>query len=102
MIIIYVIEGCPYCEKALRVLNGNNIKHKKIVAHTEEEKKLYKKKNQMNTFPQIFIHQPKTESIKIGGCDDFMMTLSICNSMKNSGLTLEAILHMYQILYKKK
>ena len=88
MIIIYVLEGCPYCEKALRILNENNMKHKKIVVQTEEEKQYYKKKNKMNTFPQIFLQKTKTETIKVGGCDDFMMNLSICNSIKNSDLSL--------------
>ena len=100
MIYIYVIEGCPFCEKALRILIENNIKHKKFVAITDEEKKHYKKKNKMNTFPQIFI-QTKTDPIKVGGCDNFVANLAICDSIKNSGLTLESILYMYQNLYKK-
>ena len=101
MIIIYVLEGCPYCEKALRILNENNMKYKKIVVETEEEKQYYKKKNKMNTFPQIFLQKSKTENIKVGGCDDFMMNLSICNSIKKSDLSLESIHYMYQNLYKK-
>ena len=101
MIVLYVLEGCPYCEKALRILNENNIKHKKIVVeNTEKSKQYYKEMNRMKSFPQIFLQIDKTQYIKIGGCDDFIENLSICNGIKNSDVSMDTIYYMYQMLNK--
>ena len=40
MFVLYVLETCPYCNNALRVLDSNNIPYKKIVVeNTDKEKK---------------------------------------------------------------
>ena len=36
MIVLYVLDGCPYCEKALGILKTEKIQYEKIVVPNEE------------------------------------------------------------------
>jgi len=102
MIVLYVLAGCPYCNRALQILEENKLKHKAIIVeNTEEKKSFYKKQNKMNTFPQIFIKLRGDDFIKIGGCDNLIETLDYCKSIKSTDVSMEAIYHMYYSLYKK-
>jgi len=102
MIILYVLEHCPYCNNALKLLENNNIKHKKIVVeNTEEAKKFYKKQSGMNTFPQIFLKVDKDSILKIGGYNDLVSAIDESKNIKNSNISIESIYYMYNLLYKK-
>jgi glutaredoxin len=102
MIILYVLSGCPYCNRALQILKDQHIKHKSItVSDSEEEKNFYKKQNKMNTFPQIFLQVDKNNYMKIGGSSELIEVLDNCNRIKNSNVSLDSIYYMYQNLYKK-
>jgi len=102
MIKLYVLEGCPYCNKALDILKKNKIKHKKIVVeNTEEAKNYYKKKNKMNTFPQIFLDFNESTSMKIGGCSDLENLMDLLNNIKSSGINIDIIYYMYNLLHKR-
>jgi glutaredoxin-related protein len=96
MIILYVLETCPYCQNAIQTLQSNKIKFKTItVNNTEDEKNYYKKQNKMNTFPQIFMQVEKDNYMKLGGNDDLMEIISICKNIKNSNLSMNAIYYFY-------
>jgi len=102
MIVLYVLEHCPYCNNALKLLENNNIKHKKIVVeNTEESKKFYKKQSGMNTFPQIFLKVDKDNFLKIGGYNDLVSVIDESKNIKNSNISIESIYYMYNLLYKK-
>lgn len=102
MLILYVLETCPYCNNALRLLNENKIKYKSIIVeNTEEAKNFYKKQNKMNTFPQIFLQQNKDNFIKIGGNDNLVELLDQCLSIRQSNISIDLITNMYKSLYKK-
>ena len=101
MIILYILEGCPYCIKSLQLLQNNNIKYKEIIVENNEEKELYKKQNGMNTFPQIFMQVNKDNFIKIGGYDNLVDTMNVCLNIKNSDSSMDSIYYMYRNLYKK-
>lgn len=65
---IYTKYFCPYCERALALLEKKGAKVTNIEAATNPE--IRAKMNELsgrNTFPQIFIG-----STHIGGCDDLM------------------------------
>ncbi len=67
-LILYSLEGCGYSMSAEKLvnelgLNANVIKVKQI------EKESYKKRNKMDTFPQIFLNLDNS-LIKIGGYND--------------------------------
>ena len=47
MIILYILETCPYCKNALSLLESYKIKYKKIVVENTEEAKNYYKKKQI-------------------------------------------------------
>lgn len=99
MIIIYVLEGCPYCNNSLKLLKDNKIKHKVIVVDPKDKEK-YKKINKMNTFPQIFIAAGKDTYLKIGGNDDFVETLDIVKKIMKSNVSLDAVYYLYRLMNK--
>jgi len=102
MIIIYVLTHCPYCNNALKLLEDNNIKYKKIIVeNTEESKKHYKKQSGMNTFPQIFLKINKDNILKIGGYSDLIAIIDKSKNIKSSNISIESIYYMYNLLYKK-
>ena len=102
MIILYVLETCPYCNNALQLLKDNKIKYKSIIVqNTVEEKNLYKKQNGMNTFPQIFIQMNKDNYMKIGGYNDLVDVFDQCNIIKKSNVSLDSIYHTYKYINKK-
>jgi len=69
--IIYVLENCFYCNKAINIFKENNIKYNKIVIeNNDENKNYYKEQNGINTFPHIFLRLDENRFKKIGGCSD--------------------------------
>lgn len=61
---LYTFTRCPYCIKAKRLLNAENIVFQEIVV-TDEELKALAKRTKMATVPQIFVGDKL-----IGGFDD--------------------------------
>jgi glutaredoxin len=102
MIILYILKTCPYCLNSIKLLKENNIKYKEIIVeNTEEAKNFYKKQNNMNSFPQIFMKIDKDNYMKIGGNDNLIEILNQCNNIKESNVSLDSVYYMYQTLYKK-
>ena len=101
MIILYVLKDCPYCNNALKILKDNKIEFNSIYPENIEQKELFKKQNKMNTFPQIFLKLDKDNYMKIGGCDNLIELINICNNIKNSNTSLDSIYYMYQLLNSK-
>ena len=81
MIILYVLEHCPYCNEALDLLKKNKIKHKKIIVENDEIiKNKYKKLHKMNSFPQIFIKKSDKTNNKIMAIIDNKQTIHFGDS----------------------
>ena len=68
MFYLYVLPTCPYCQNAIKLLKNNNIPFIQKTITSEEEKKLYKKKNKHDTFPQIIL-KIKNEKFLLGGSE---------------------------------
>jgi glutaredoxin len=100
MIVLYVLEGCPYCNNSLRLLKEYKIKHKSIVVQ-QNQKEYYKKQNKMNTFPQIFSIIDKDTIVKIGGNSDLEEALVISQNIHKSNVTVDAVYSLYKNMYKK-
>ena len=66
---IYTKPGCPYCARALSLLEQKNVEFTQIEAAYDPEKKqeMMQRANGRATFPQICIGEKH-----IGGCDDIM------------------------------
>ena len=102
MLVLYVLEYCQYCDNALKALEENKIKYKKIIVeNSEEAKKHYKKQSGMNTFPQIFIKVNKDNFLKIGGYNDLINIINECKKIKQLNLSNEAIYYMSYLFPKK-
>jgi glutaredoxin len=100
MIVLYVLEGCPYCNNSLRLLKEYKIKHKAIIVPINEKEK-YKKQSKMNTFPQIFMMVDKDNIIKIGGNSDLEEAIELSNNIHRSNVSIDVVYHMYKNIYKK-
>jgi len=102
MIILYVLQTCPYCNSALQLLKDNKIKHKAIIVeNTEEKKNYYKKQNKMDTFPQIFMKIDNNNYMKVGGYSDLTEILEHCERIKESSVSLDSIYYMYKNMFGK-
>jgi glutaredoxin 3 len=66
---IYVKMGCPYCIRAVRLLDAKGVDYEVVNVDFGGEKKaqMVQRANGRTTVPQIFI-----AGRHIGGCDDLM------------------------------
>ena len=64
---IYAKDDCPYCHKALELLDSKDIeyKHYDITNDKDGQAEMAKRKPGARTVPQIFI-----DDKSVGGCDD--------------------------------
>ena len=75
---IYSLIGCPYSIKSESLLDPYK---PQIIKVEQNEKNKYKKMNNMDTFPQIFLVNEESEvRIKIGGLDN---TVELLNNIFN-------------------
>ncbi len=68
LIQIYTWDHCPYCKKALALLNSKGLSYEQIKLdgkEAEREELASRTKGNRKSMPQIFIN-----GISIGGCDD--------------------------------
>ena len=79
MIILYTLPYCPFSMSALDLVKELKIPYENIVVK-ENEKSKYKKKHNMQTFPQIFFKNKRGELVKLGGYSEFSEL--ICNIRK--------------------
>ena len=66
---IYTKFTCPYCVRALRLLDSKGVKYKEIKVDFggEPRQEMLSRSNGRTTVPQIFIGGQH-----VGGCDDLM------------------------------
>ncbi|PQZ46420.1 glutaredoxin 3 [Ochrobactrum sp. MYb15] len=76
---IYTRLGCPYCTRAVGLLNEKGVQFNEINAGaTPELRAEMQERSGRNTFPQIFVG-----SVHVGGCDDLF---ALDNAGKLDGL----------------
>jgi glutaredoxin 3 len=66
---IYVKMGCPYCIRAVRLLDSKGVDYEVVNVDFggEKKKQMVQRANGRTTVPQIFI-----DGSHVGGCDDLM------------------------------
>lgn len=64
---IYTREFCPYCVRALQLLDKKQVKYSHMDAGMDADRKaeMVRRADGARTFPQIFIND-----VHVGGCDD--------------------------------
>ena len=67
MLSIYIIEGCPYCVRAMDTLNDHGVKYT-IHVVKPNKKDYYKKKHRHSTFPQFILRDDKNKFL-LGGSE---------------------------------
>ena len=98
---IYSLIGCYFSSKAEYMVTDLKLKNKiKIIKVKCEEKDKYKKKNNMDTFPQIFVVNGK-KRFKIGGSTDLENCLRIIDEIKNNNIDINSLC-MFNTLINEK
>jgi glutaredoxin len=92
---LYVLEGCPFCTRALNKLSELKLKFHAIPVNPNEKEK-YKKAHGMDSFPQVFFID-KTKNYKIGGCDELIELTNLITKVKNYNTNMFS-----KILYELK
>ena len=99
MLTLYVLEGCPFCEKAMKMMTENKIKYEKIIVPNKDDiKNIYKKKMNMKSFPMIFIEVGDNTYSKIGGCSDLELYLEKCTELSRTELKMDNIYALYKAI----
>lgn len=67
---IYTREFCPYCSRALQLLDKKGVAYTHVDAGMDASKKaeMVQRADGARTFPQIFINDTH-----VGGCDDLFV-----------------------------
>ena len=87
---VYAIKNCPYSDHAIKILKGLKIKHKITIAKNEKEKQKYRKKHNMNTFPQVF-YKIGNKKYTVGGCSEFVEFVELCKYINTTPFDIKII-----------
>lgn len=93
-IVLYVLESCPYCHRAMELLDGEGLKYNKIIVSSDEKEKIaIKKKTGMKSFPMIFVQDAEDHKVyhRLGGCDDLVAHLQTIADLRAGRLHMEAL-----------
>lgn len=102
MFVLYVLDGCPYCERAIQMLKQEKCKYKTVVVPREEAtKNIYKKKFEMNSFPMIFVENEKNHYLKVGGSTDLEEYFIKAKEFQQSNLAMDIFYSIYKNLFSK-
>ena len=99
MIVAYILDNCSYSAEAEKLLKKNKIKSIIINVPSDENiKNKIKKKNKMNTFPQLFIkndnHNDGDSGIKLGGYTELCKYTDIINHVKQEKLDYGVLFYL--------
>ena len=99
MIIAYILDQCMYSYEAEKLIHSLKIKSNIIhVPQDEKIKQQLKKKNKMNTFPQIFIQVSKNQQIPIGGYTELCNYIDTLKNMKYNQINPDIIYMLSKII----
>lgn len=93
MLKVYALEGCPYCEDAIALLNGLKVKYKRVLV-TQKNKDKIKKDLNVDTFPQLVLGVVKGVGkgyVKLGGYDDLEKIVAVCQLLTKAGIDSRGI-----------
>ena len=103
MFVLYVLDGCPYCERAIEILRREKCKYEKIVvSRNENEKMIYKRNFGMETFPMIFVSSSDNQHyIRVGGSSDLETYIEKSKELGNSTFSMDILYSVYSQLFNK-
>ena len=82
---IYFLEGCPYCEGAVKLLDSMHVNYK-IVEVTQKNNNKVKKKLGRDTFPQLVLGD-----LKLGGYDELEKIVAVCKLLNKTHIDPRAV-----------
>jgi glutaredoxin len=91
MFLLFVLEGCPYCKRAIELLKLHKAKYQIVVVPQDQKiKDQYKKDTGMKTFPMVFVSMDCKENehyLKIGGSTDLDKYFQKIDEMRMEGMS---------------
>lgn len=97
---VLVLDGCPYCDNLIKLLDSNNIKTKYIVIPWNEKDKY--KNSSIDTFPQVYMVKDIDDTgVLIGGYSDVKNIIDLIEGRDLDSIK-KIISSKYSILSNKK
>ncbi len=101
-VIMYSLEGCPYCEKAKKLLINFKIPFNDFMAKTNdiETKMKYKELTESDTLPMIYIKNcdDPAKYAQIGGYTDLVRYIMTLQELQESDVDIVALKGLHDIL----
>ena len=98
-LIVYSLENCFYSMSANNLLDQENINYN-LQSVNNKNKNKFKEKNNMKTFPQIFL-QNKDINIKIGGYSDLNYIIDLIKNNNNFDEVKNNLLEKFNLTLKE-
>ena len=98
-LIVYSLENCFYSMSANNLLDQENINYN-LQSVNNKNKNKFKEKNNMKTFPQIFL-QNKDINIKIGGYSDLNYIIDLIKNNNNFDEVKNNLLEKFNLTSKE-
>ncbi len=106
VVIMYALEGCPYCDKARKLLTNFKIPFSDFVAKSDdyETKNRYKEMTELDTFPMIYIKNcdDPAKYAQIGGYTDLVRYIMTLQELQESDIDIVALKGLHDILSKPR
>ncbi len=103
---MYALEGCPYCDKARKLLTNFKIPFSDFVAKSDdyETKNRYKEMTELDTFPMIYIKNcdDPAKYAQIGGYTDLVRYIMTLQELQESDIDIVALKGLHDILSKPR
>ncbi len=89
MLTVYSLDGCPFCEAAIKLLIEKDVKHK-VIKITQKNKDKYKKDLDVMTFPQLILNSGG-KCYKLGGYEDLERIMMVCDMLCKANINSKAV-----------
>jgi glutaredoxin len=96
---VFSLENCYYSMSANNLLKYEDINFN-LESVNHNNKEMYKNKNKMNTFPQIFL-EDKNLNIKIGGYSELKLIIDVIKNYKNFDIIYNKLLDKLNLPQKE-
>jgi len=99
---VIVLKDCPYSNKAIELLEKNNLKNKTIETVTQKNKDMYKTA-EISTFPQIYLKKYNSKNtLLLGGYSDLENVYNNFYKIKEDQLTNKLDRFMFDKNWSRK
>jgi glutaredoxin len=105
--VIYALEDCPYSIRAADFISKHPVLKADVHWAKQAEKEQYKRRNKMNTFPQVFFkykpsHGKRDRMVMVGGYSELMDLAGVAETLIESKVPLAPLIYLTRMLQKER